>query len=1041
MTRDDLLSLIDQAAAENWKTLDLSGQGLTELPAEIGQLTTLETLILGKRKKWWRDFVGNRLTTLPAAIGQLTTLKTLLVEGNQLTHLPAEIGQLQQLRILMLRKNSLSSLPQTIEQLPELRVLILDQNRFTSIPEAIAQLRRLKTLHFDNNAISNVFGGMGQLTELTSLNLGSNQLSTLPPEIVQLTSLTSLDLGWNQLSTLPPEIVQLTSLTSLSLWSNQLSTLPPEIVQLTSLTFLHLHSNQLSTLPPEIVQLSSLTSLDLGSNPLSTLPPEIGQLTSLTSLDLRWNQLSTLPPEIGQLTSLTSLYLSHNQLSRLLPEIRQLTALKKLDLRGNPIPIPPEILGPKDLHKDPGNLTDILDFYFQTLDPTESEPLYEAKFLIVGEGGAGKTTLAKKIDSADYELQPEEKTTEGIDVIRWDFELSDGSSFRTNIWDFGGQEIYHATHQFFLTKRSLYALVVDTRQDNTDLYYWLNVVELLSDNSPVFIIKNEKQDRTCQVNDLQLRGEFTNLQAALATNLKDNRGLEAIKSKLQQAVTTLPHVGTPLPKIWVRVRACLENYAQSCNYIPIDQYFQLCEQNQFTNRDQMLSLSRYLHDLGVCLHFQADPLLKKTLILKPEWGTTAVYKVLDTPAVKDNLGRFSRTQLDTIWDDREYANMRDELLQLMVNFKLCYAIPGADNEYIAPQLLNVDQPEYDWDDTHNLLLRYHYDFMPKGIVTRFIVEMHRFIEGQTLVWQTGVVLNNSSARAEIIEYYYKGEIHIRVSGGRCRDFLTVISFKLDEINASYDRLKDKCKKLIPCRCHKCDGSQTPHFYPKEVLDQFLMDGQPTIQCPKSYAMVAVRGLIDDDLTWPTDQDLHPGDRVIQTIENRITQLEAQVQSWPTQTESAMKIPHVFISYAHEDEAFKDKLVKMMAGMQRRGVIATWQDRQILPGDDWYDSIQAAMTEADMALLLISADFIESRFINEEEVPRLLQRRQSEGMRVIPIILRPCPWTSEPILKKLQALPQDGKPVITFSQDNGDRDQAWTDIAEAIEQLAKGVANA
>ncbi|PSN18834.1 TIR domain-containing protein, partial [filamentous cyanobacterium CCP5] len=169
-------------------------------------------------------------------------------------------------------------------------------------------------------------------------------------------------------------------------------------------------------------------------------------------------------------------------------------------------------------------------------------------------------------------------------------------------------------------------------------------------------------------------------------------------------------------------------------------------------------------------------------------------------------------------------------------------------------------------------------------------------------------------------------------------------------------------------------------------------------------------------------------------------LETQAEDWPTQEESVAKVPKVFISYAHEDEPFKDKLDKMMAGMKRRGVIETWQDRQITPGDDWYDSIQTAMNDADIALLLISDDFIYSRFINEEEVPRLLERRQAEGMRVIPIIVRPCPWTSEPILKKLNALPKDGKPVITFTQENGDRDQAWTDIAKAIEKIAQDLKN-
>ncbi|PSN09978.1 hypothetical protein C7271_26850, partial [filamentous cyanobacterium CCP5] len=134
--------------------------------------------------------------------------------------------------------------------------------------------------------------------------------------------------------------------------------------------------------------------LDLAGKDIEELPSEIGKLTELESLVLGkldqttyriiGNQLSALPPEIVQLTNLQSLDLSSNQLSALPPEIVQLTKLEEFDLRGNPIPIPPEILGPKEFYKDPGSLPEILDFYFQTLDPDASEPLYEAKFLIIG---------------------------------------------------------------------------------------------------------------------------------------------------------------------------------------------------------------------------------------------------------------------------------------------------------------------------------------------------------------------------------------------------------------------------------------------------------------------------------------------------------------------------------------------------------------------------------------------------------------------------------------------------------------------------------
>jgi internalin A len=646
-----------------------------------------------------------------------------------------------------------------------------------------------------------------------------------------------LNLSGGNLSELPLEIGQLTNLSSLDLSQNQLGALPESIGQLINLSSLNLSHNQLVVLPESIGQLINLNSLDLSHNPLNALPELIGQLTNLTSLDFRCNQLNALPESIGQLINLKELIIGENPLIQIPPEVTKMGGLA------------------------------VRDYYRQRLEE-KTDYIYEAKLLIIGEGGAGKTTLAKKLIDPNYNLKLEggknpERSTEGIDVLRFDFLHPSGNTFRTNIWDFGGQEIYHATHQFFFTKRSLYVLVSDTRQDNTDFNYWLEVVELLSEASPCIIVKNEKQDRPCQVNENQLRGRFPNLEKILPTNLSSNRGLSEILAAVQHHISQLPHIGQPLPKSWVRVRAALESDTRS--YITQVEFLNLCDTHGFKRREDKLQLSGYLHDLGVCLHFQDDPILKNWVILKPEWGTTAVYTVLDTPEVQQALGYFTHEDLARIWSDEQYVDMRDELLQLMMRFKLCYEIPHRPRTYITPQLLSPNPPIYTWDETDNLILRYHYDFMPKGMLTRFIVEMHKLIDND-LIWKEGVILADDNAHAEVIEIHYKNEIRIRVSGKIKKTLLEKVRHEFSKIHNSYEKLR--YQELIPCNCSTCKSSQIPFSYSLHRLEERLSKGRYQVECDVSYNMVEVQSLIDDCFSF----NVSANNRMVfgETYEDRIS---------------------------------------------------------------------------------------------------------------------------------------------------------------------------
>ena len=902
--------------------------------------------------------------------------------------------------------NQLRYLPPEIGQLTRLQSLYLNDNELGQIPPELGRLTNLKYLDLFSNDLNQLPPEIGQLKKIQSLNLSCNYLSQLPPEIGQLTSLQYLDLRDNHLIRVPPEIGQLTSLQSLNLSFSRLSQLPSEIGQLTNLKSLNLNFSRLNYLSPEIGRLTSLQFLDLSNNQLNQLPPEMGQLTSLNSLDLRFNQLTQIPSEIGQLINLKLLNLCNNYLNRLPAEIGQLNSLESLNLHNNNLnQLPPEMQKYLDDPKQASR--EILRYYRQVLEQ-ETDRLFEAKLLIVGEGGAGKTTLAKKIEDEKYQLVSSEESTQGIDIIQWKFPFKENKDFRVNIWDFGGQEIYHATHQFFLTKRSLYILVADSRKVDTDFFYWLNVVELLSERSPILIVKNEVQDRQHEISERQLRGEFINLEKVFSTNLATNRGLPEITQAIQKYITHLPHVGTELPKNWIKVRKALE--ANPRNHITRDEYLKLCQDNGFTHLEDKLQLSGYLHDLGVCLHFLNDNLLCKTIILKPDWGTNAAYKVLDNHHVILNQGRFNLNDLATIWHEDQYTDMRPELLRLMMNFKLCYEIPSNPKHFIAPQLLSPNQPDYKWDETNNLILRYTYEFMPKGILTRFIVEMHRWLEDYTCnletkrvitnVWRTGAVLRRDGARAEVIERYHRKEIRIRVAGNHRRDLLANIRYVIDEIHASYEHLK--CSTLVPCNCNTCKGNQAPYFYSFNELQERIDQGKETIECRKSpYLDIVIRPLISD-----------------------ITQ-ETKSKAFSPKIRN-----HVFVSYSHQDTDLFDELKVWLNPLERRGKLKVWDDSKIQAGGLWLQEIQQALVSAKVAVLLVSPHFFASEFINKNELPPLLNSARNDGLTVlwIPISFSPYEDTE---LERYQAVYSPDKPLRTLKQPM--RDKAWKEIYQTIKK--------
>jgi len=140
---------------------------------------------------------------------------------------------------------------------------------------------------------------------------------------------------------------------------------------------------------------------------------------------------------------------------------------------------------------------------------------------------------------------------------------------------------------------------------------------------------------------------------------------------------------------------------------------------------------------------------------------------------------------------------------------------------------------------------------------------------------------------------------------------------------------------------------------------------------------------------------------------------------------------VFESYAHRDEKLREELDKHLAALKRSDLIETWCDRRISPGSEFASEIDAHLTTADIVLLLISPDFLNSDYCYRREMGIALDRHAAGANRVIPIILRPVDWLPTP-LGRLLALPKDGKPITTWNR----RDDALFDAAKGIRRVAE-----
>jgi internalin A len=649
-----------------------------------------------------------------------------------------------------------------------------------------------------------------------------------------------------------------------------------EEAQATGVAFLDLSGLFLKRLPPTIGNLQNLTYLDLSDNELQVLPRQIGRLKKLATLRIDGNDLRELPKEIGRLGNLLELGLSDNELTHLPYELCQLGHLEELDVSNNPLISPPPEITRQ------GTIA-ILNYLFEKANSPERQ--WISKLIVVGEGGVGKTSMIRRLMGEQF--REGENTTHGIAIRKIEMHHPiDAVPMLLNAWDFGGQEIYHATHQFFLTNRSLFLLVWNARlgYDQGRLYYWLDIINSLAPQSPILIVATHTDERAANLPYSDLVERYPSIVGQLDVSNKTGTGITTLAEKIAYEASKLPLMGETWPSQWLKAANHIRQLNQK--HISARQLWGIMSQYSLSSNAATV-LANWLHELGDILYFGEDEELMDTVILKPQWVSNSISKVLENENVMRNLGIFTREQMSELWEDVDQS-LHETFLRLMEKFDLSYRIPeDPKNRSLVVERLALEEPRSKWEDAWNNIsnkgisreIKIKYvlkSTMPAGIPTWFIARSHRF--STDIHWRYGALLADTKEMKHVglvRAYPHDRYVELTVKGPNPQPFFAVLR---DGLELTFGRfpglLIDKC---IPCPGHRGVGC-SHEFLLDSLIARIARDNPKyTIECPLTFEDIDVRQLLFGLEPIMNDQVMLEVQKALTNDKNRQDELIQMVQ--------------------------------------------------------------------------------------------------------------------------------------------------------------------
>jgi len=889
---EEAIRRIEEARSTNATSLDLVGLSLSAIPDSLAQLASLQKLNLRNNQiaaipdsltqlanLEVLDLSSNKIpaSAIPGSLAQLANLKVLKLSGNRVNAIPDSLCQLVNLQELDLGSNQIAVIPDSLAQLANLQLIDLNFNQIVAIPNALAELANLQKLGLNYNQIAVIPDSLARLANLQSLDLGNNQIGTIPDSVLHLANLQTLDLMGNRIVDIPGSISCLVNLEDLNLSSNPISVIPSSIAQLIKLKVLRLYNNRITDIPDSIARLTNLRHLEVAKNQITVIPDWVSELVNLELLYLYNNGITALPESLGKLRNLRRVILERNKISTIPDFVAQLTKLESINLGSNQITAIPysltQLTELKELELDGNPLSDELfaalkrgiPSFFRYLESTKKRKVYPrtVKLVLLGEPKSGKTTLLEALKGNPAPCDDKRKETLGVNVVSIEkSHPTDHQPMYLSAWDFAGQHMEHATHQFFLTENAIYLVLWNARQGTEsgkrDLWYWLELLKMRVREPKFLLVATHTEHTPPDLNLSEIERNYKGYQGNLPIELETLSGFMVLEAKVLALAADSPSLRAEWQPEWLKVRDEAREVRQKQPYMTPAAFRSLLKKNRVTKAEEQKDLIGQLHTLGEILYYQERDELASLVILNPEWVTELIALVVRSKEAREHGGMLLKTDLDKLWKKAKLApKVRNHLISLMDWFDLTYATGQQSEPGIVVEALPYSTP----DDLKGIelpagrpqmemIFRFPLQrHLPPGIPTWGIARAHRL--AKRTPWRDAAAFEDkdTNSHAVILASDSAKEVRLRVTA----DYPPFFFGRLDAI------LRDTFKRYpgaeperrLPCSCQP----ECPTSYLYETVLKRWQDGKPYVTCDRSGEDVSVQSLLSGAKRTDTEEGL------------------------------------------------------------------------------------------------------------------------------------------------------------------------------------------